>query len=102
VGLGIACFSVALFCFSSTLGFFVEFRTAVVYIFGEKLFKYLRFVYFIPPIIGAVMEIEAIWTMADMATGFLVIPNVIALALLSPVFVKLFKDFTAKNPLSQR
>jgi AGCS family alanine or glycine:cation symporter len=99
VGLVIACFSVALFCFSSTLGFFVEFRTAVVYLFGEKLFKYLRFVYFIPPMIGAVMEIESIWTMADMATGFLVIPNVIALALLSPVFVKLFKEFRAKHAL---
>jgi Na+/alanine symporter len=38
--------------------------------------------------------------MADMATGFLVIPNVIALALLSPVFVKLFRDFKEKNPVS--
>jgi Na+/alanine symporter len=37
--------------------------------------------------------------MADMATGFLVIPNMIALILLSPVFIKLFKDFREKNPL---
>jgi AGCS family alanine or glycine:cation symporter len=101
-GVYIACISVALFCFSSTLGWFVEFRTAVVYIFGEKSFKYLRWVYFVPPIFGAVMEIEVIWTMADMATGFLVIPNVLALALLSPVFVKLFKDFREKNPLKLR
>jgi AGCS family alanine or glycine:cation symporter len=98
-GVWIVCISVALFCFSSTLGFFVEFKTAMVYIFGERAFKYLRFIYFIPPVIGAVMEIEVIWTMADMATGFLVIPNMIALALLSPVFVKLFKDFINKNPL---
>ncbi|MDR1932097.1 MAG: sodium:alanine symporter family protein [Spirochaetales bacterium] len=99
-GVYIACISVALFCFSSTLGWFVEFRTAVVYIFGEKSFTVLKWFYFVPPVIGAMMEIETIWTMADMATGFLVIPNVIALALLSPVFVKLFRDFKEKNPVS--
>jgi AGCS family alanine or glycine:cation symporter len=98
-GMWIVCVSVALFCFSSTLGFFVEFRTAVVYIFGEKAFKVLKFIYFIPPIIGAIAEIEVIWTMADFATGFLVIPNIIALALLTPVFMKLFKEFREKNPV---
>jgi AGCS family alanine or glycine:cation symporter len=97
-GMYIVCVSVALFTFSSTLGWFVEFKTAMTYIFGEKLFKYLRFIYFIPPVIGAVMEIEVIWTMADMATGFLVVPNMVALALLSPLFVKLFKEFKEKNP----
>jgi AGCS family alanine or glycine:cation symporter len=101
-GVWIATICVALFCFSGTLGWFVEFRTAAVYIFGEKAFKYLRFIYFIPPVIGAMMEIESIWIMADMATGFLVIPNMLALALLSPVFVKLFKEFTAKNPIKQK
>jgi len=98
-GVWIATICVALFCFSGTLGWFVEFRTAAVYIFGEKAFKYLKFIYFIPPVIGAMMEIESIWLMADMATGFLVIPNMLALALLSPVFVKLLKEYKAKNPL---
>jgi AGCS family alanine or glycine:cation symporter len=99
VGMYIVCISVALFTFSSTLGWFVEFKTVMVYIFGEKSFKILRFIYFVPPVIGAMMEIEAIWTMADMATGFLVIPNMIALALLSPIFIKLLKDFKEKHPL---
>jgi AGCS family alanine or glycine:cation symporter len=99
-GVYIACLSVALFCFSSTLGWFVEFRTAVVYIFGVKSFKFLRWLYFVPPIIGAMMEIEVVWTMADMAIGFLVIPNMIALVLLSPVFIKLFREYKEKNPFS--
>jgi AGCS family alanine or glycine:cation symporter len=98
-GVWIATICVALFCFSSTLGWFVEYRTAAVYIFGEKAFKYLRFLYFIPPIIGAVLEIEFIWLMADLATGFLVVPNMLALALLSPIFAKLLKEFIAKNPI---
>ncbi|MDR2370653.1 MAG: sodium:alanine symporter family protein [Treponema sp.] len=101
-GVWIATICVALFCFSSTLGWFVEYRTAAVYIFGEKAFKYLRFLYFIPPIIGAVMEIEFIWLMADLATGFLVVPNMLALALLSPIFVKLLREFKEKNPIKQK
>jgi AGCS family alanine or glycine:cation symporter len=100
-GVWIATICVALFCFSGTLGWFVEFRTAAVYIFGEKIFKYLKFIYFIPPVIGAMMEIESIWLMADMATGFLVIPNMLALALLSPVFVKLLNEYKAKHPIKQ-
>jgi AGCS family alanine or glycine:cation symporter len=101
-GVWIATVCVALFCFSGTLGWFVEFRTAALYIFGEKIFKYLKFIYFVPPIIGAMMEIESIWLMADLATGFLVVPNMLALALLSPIFVKLLKEYTAKHPIKQK
>jgi AGCS family alanine or glycine:cation symporter len=101
-GVWIATICVALFCFSGTLGWFVEFRTVAVYIFGEKAFKYLKFIYFIPPAIGAMMEIEIIWLMADLATGFLVVPNMLALALLSPIFVKLLKEYKAKNPLNNK
>ncbi|GMO53598.1 MAG: amino acid carrier protein [Termitinemataceae bacterium] len=97
----IAGICVALFCFSSTLGWFVEFRTAIVYIFGVASFKFLRWLYFVPPIIGCMMEIESVWLMADMATGFLVIPNMIALAFLSPVFIKLYKDFREKDKLGK-
>ncbi len=75
------------------MDFFVEYRTSVNYIFGEKAEKILKWFYFVPPLISVTMPIEAIWTMADMATGFLVIPNMIALVSLSGIFIKLFKDF---------
>lgn len=97
-GLYILGIAVILFTYSSYLGFYIEYRTTINYLFGEKIEKYLTFFYFIPPLISVILPIEAVWTMADMATGFLVIPNMIALVLLSGVFISLFKEFLNQNP----
>ena len=43
------------------------------------------------------MPIEAIWSLADMAVGFIVIPNMIALLLLSNKFVALVKEYTGRE-----
>ena len=91
--LGIA---VILFTYSSYLGFYVEFRTSIAYLFGEKAEKYLKWIFFIMPILAVTMEIEKIWDMADMAVGFIVIPNLIALFMLAPKFGELVKDYRKK------
>ena len=46
--------------------FFVEYRTSVGYLFGEKSVKILQWFFFLPPIIAVTMPIEAIWSLADM------------------------------------
>lgn len=97
-GLVILCIAVVLFTYSSYIGFFVEFRTCIEYIFGAKSLKFLQWLFFIMPILAVTMEVEQIWDMADMAVGFIVIPNMIALILLSPKFLALFKDYK-KNKL---
>lgn len=96
-GIILACIAVTLFTYSSTLGFFVEYKTTINYLFGERVEKYLQWFYFIPPIIAVTMPIEAVWTMVDMATGFLVIPNMLALIGLSGTFIELFNDFLEKD-----
>ena len=101
-GTWILCIAVILFTYSSYLGFFVEYRTSVEYLFGEKSVKYLQWFFFVPPILAVTMPIEAIWSLADMAVGFIVIPNMIALLLLSGKFVKLFREYTGKDRLPDR
>ena len=39
------------------------------------------------------LEVEQVWDIADMAVGFIVIPNMIALLMLSPQFLKLFQEY---------
>ena len=90
------CIAIVLFTYSSYLGFFVEYRTSVEYLFGEKSVKLLQWFFFLPPILAVTMPIEAIWSLADMAVGFIVIPNMIAILLLSKTFVKLFREYTGK------
>ncbi|GAA0180195.1 amino acid carrier protein [Clostridium sediminicola] len=99
LGLILVCIAVVLFTYSSTLGFFVEYKASINYLFGEKAEKVLKWFYFVPPIIAVIMPIEVVWTMADMACGFLMIPNLIALVALSGVFAKLFKDFLQKDKI---
>ncbi len=97
VGTWVLCIAVILFTYSSYLGFFVEYRTSVGYLFGERSVKILQWFFFLPPIIAVTMPIEAIWSLADMAVGFIVIPNMIALLLLSNKFVALVKEYTGRE-----
>lgn len=96
-GTWVLCIAVILFTYSSYLGFFVEYRTSVAYLFGEKSVKILQWFFFVPPIVAVTMPIEAIWSLADMAVGFIVIPNMIALLLLSGKFSSLVKEYIGKK-----
>ena len=95
-GIIILAIAVILFTFSSYIGFYVEFRTCVAYLFGEKRVKFIKWIFFIMPIIAVTMEVEKIWDMADMAVGFIIIPNMIALLLLSSKFAEQIKEYKAK------
>ena len=95
-GTYILCVAIILFTYSSYLGFFVEYRTSTEYLFGEKALKYLQWFFFVPPILAVTMPIEAIWSLADMAVGFIVIPNMIAILLLSKKFFGLFREYTGR------
>lgn len=96
VGVGILGIAVCLFAYSSYLGFFVEFRTSLEYVFGERAVKYLKWLFFIPPIISCTMPVSQIWDLADMVVGFIFIPNMIAIIALSPQVLEMLKDYTAK------
>ncbi len=89
--------AVILFTFSSYIGFYVEYRTCIEYLFGEKAIKYAKYIFFIIPFIAVTSEIESVWSLADIAVGFIVIPNVIAILLLGPKFISLVKDYIQKE-----
>lgn len=92
----ILCVVVALFCYSGYLGFFVAFRACTEWLFGAKLSKYANVFFFILPIIAALFTTLEIWSLSDIAIGLVIIPNLIALILLSPKFIELFKEYIEK------
>jgi AGCS family alanine or glycine:cation symporter len=96
IGMWVAGIAVFLFCYSSYLGYFVEFRTSLKYVFGDKISKWARWLFFIPPVISCTLPVSQIWDMADMVVGFIFIPNMIALLLLSPQVVKMLKEYEVK------
>jgi len=95
VGIVVLAIAVILFTYSSYIGFFVEFRTCVEYLFGEKSVKFLKWIFFALPVLSVTLKVEQVWDIADMAVGFIVIPNMIALVLLSPKFFEIFHGYLA-------
>ncbi len=97
IGKYILCFVIVVFAFSSYIGYFFEYLGCVRYFFGEKTIKYLKWLYVVPIIVAIYLPIEFIWSLADMSIGFIIIPNIIALFILSPKFKELFKRSKAVN-----
>ena len=52
-------------------------------------------------VIGATLELELVWNIADTLNGFMAIPNLIALLGLSGVVVKLTKNNFEKERLGR-
>jgi AGCS family alanine or glycine:cation symporter len=67
------------------------------YLFGAKTVMPIRIAWCIFIIIGAIGGLELVWTLADACLGLMAIPNLIALVILSPVVVKLAKEYFAAN-----
>lgn len=98
-GKAIVAIGVLLFAFSTMVGYTVEYETSVVYLFGSKAVKPFLWLYLIPPFIAVTQPVEFVWTIVDVSTGIEGIPNMIALLLLSGVFMKVYRDFLAKEGL---
>lgn len=82
------------FCLSTQIGFFVYFETALVDLFGETAFRYLKWVYFLPGVLFAgVSSVDELWAVANISVAASAIPNLIALLMLSGVFLTLMRDF---------
>jgi AGCS family alanine or glycine:cation symporter len=97
VCVAILSFGISLILFTSYLGSFIKFRTALGDLTKHKGEKILQFLFFIPPLIAVNMEIPVIWLMADIAVGFLIVPNLIALFKLRKVFLAMYRDFRDKE-----
>lgn len=79
--------SLVLFAFTTILGWSYYGERCVEYLFGAKAIKYFRLLFILMVGLGAFLELELIWLIADIANGLMALPNLLALLLLSPVIV---------------
>jgi len=79
-------------------------------LYGSRCFEFLtkgKFVYLyqvafvVIVVIGATLELELVWNIADTLNGFMAIPNLVALLGLSGVVVKLTKNYFDKEKLAK-
>lgn len=81
------------FAFSTILGWGLYGSRCIEYLFGQKLVKPFIIVYSLVAIIGATMDLGLLWSIADTFNGLMIIPNLIAVFLLSGTVIKLAKDY---------
>lgn len=80
------------FAFSTTIGWGLYGTRCLEFMFGPKVNKPFMLIYALVSIVGATLELGLLWSLADTFNGMMVIPNLIALFLLSKTLFKLLKE----------
>ena len=83
------------FAFSTIIGWGLYGTRCIEFLFGSKANKPFMLVYSLVAIVGATMNLRLMWSIAATFNGLMVIPNLIAVFLLSGVVVKMVKDYFA-------
>ena len=89
-------FAVILFAFSTAIAWSYYGDRGVEFLVGKKGIKPSRILFTIAIFIGANLTINLAWTLGDIALGLMIVPNLIAILLLSPLTVKLTKEYISK------
>lgn len=86
----------SLFALSTVLTWALYGSRCVEYLFGFKASKVYQVIFCLFACIAGTVELSLAWAVADTLNGLMAIPNLIALALLSPVVIKLTKEYFDK------
>ena len=84
------------FAFTTLLGWSYYGERCAEYIFGVSIIIPYRILWVVAILTGALIKLNFVWLFADVMNGFMAIPNLIALALLSPVIFKITKEHFGK------
>ena len=85
-----------LFALSTVLTWALYGSRCVEYLFGYKASKVFQVIFCLFACIAGTVELSLAWAIADTLNGLMAIPNLIALALLSPVVIKLSKEYSSE------
>ena len=81
------------FAFSTIIGWGLYGTRCVEFLLGTRANRPFMILYALVAIVGATMELGLMWNIAEKFNGLMVIPNLIAVFLLSGVVVRLVKEY---------
>jgi alanine or glycine:cation symporter, AGCS family len=87
--------SLALFAFTTILGWAYYSEKCWEFLLGTVSEKPFRILWTIAVFFGATLSLDFAWLVADTLNALMAIPNLISLLLLSPVVIKLTRDYFA-------
>lgn len=98
----IVTFGLMLFAFSTILGWSYYGERCIEYLFGQKMTILYRIVFIALIVVGAIGGLTEIWALADTLNGLMIIPNMIAVLILSPVVIRKTKEYFGKGGIYER
>ncbi len=88
IAVSLCCFAIA-----TVLGWGLYGGRCAQYLFGSGCWKWFVLAQAVTVLIGAVLDTGAVWLAAETVNGLMAIPNLIALAFLSPEIARLTREF---------
>jgi AGCS family alanine or glycine:cation symporter len=74
---------------------------AAEYLFGTKVIKPYRWLWVVAVIVGSVLSLPTVWSLADITNGLMAIPNLISLIALNGVIVAEIRRYLWSNNLDE-
>jgi alanine or glycine:cation symporter, AGCS family len=90
--------SVALFAISTAISWSYYGDRCAYYLFGKSAIIPYKMVYVVMHFVGAVVPLAAIWALGDVFLGVVILPNLLALILLSPKVKELTNSYFDRKP----
>lgn len=85
------------FAFSTIIGWYFFAEANVKYLFKGKGLTAFRILVMMFIFLGSCIKVDLVWQLADTFNGLMVLPNLIALLLLSPLVIATRKDYLEKE-----
>ena len=102
VGTYLVTIALAVFAFTTMLGWAFYCEKCVEFLIGVKAIMPFRVLWCLAAPVGAIGNLGIIWLIADTLNAMMAIPNLIALLVLSPVVFKLTKAYWAGGPSGEQ
>lgn len=99
IGSQVVAVALVLFAFTTVLGWSYYGEKSVEYLFGSKSIMPFRILWVLALPVGAMVHLDLIWLVADTLNALMALPNLIALIALSPVVVKLTREYIKNNKI---
>lgn len=97
IGNHVVTLCLAVFAFTTVLGWSFYGEKCVAFLFGVKVIMAYRILWIVAAFGGTILTLDFVWLLADTLNAMMAIPNLIALLILSPVIFALSKEYFAKQ-----
>lgn len=97
IGKPVLIFGLITFAFSTILGWYYYGERCAVYLFGERVIPLYKGLWITAVGIGAMVQIDVVWNLADLLNGLMAIPNMVAVILLSREIAELTERYSGRH-----